>query len=297
MTLDLIAIGIIIISVGSIVFIIAKKFPVISSINTTVLKKHQQDEVKRQLIESRLKRKLSFVSGFYRPKKEEQAQGKESFMKRAQIFIQKLEKKYRDNANTVQQQQNGNGDKTKKQKSLLLEEAKKMIEEERYKEAEDKYIEAISLDNQYIEAYEGLAQLYVAIKDYKHAKETYKYLLKIVTTDEETNGKEKTHVENEKEQGSDSASLNKDIAKYYITLGEVYLLGDELSEAKEHFEEAIKLEPNNPRNLDLLIQTALKSRDTDTVKRYLDKLKEVNPKNEKLELIKKELRNLRKQKV
>ncbi|MBU0597563.1 tetratricopeptide repeat protein [Patescibacteria group bacterium] len=292
MIYDIIAIGIIIICIGAVVFVIAKKFPIISSINTKVLKKHQQEQVKKGLIEYRLKRKFG-VLGISNKKKETNGNGKKkSVVVEFYDFLKRIEKRYRDKIREIEPEDEAT---TGRQKIILLQEARDLAEQEKFKEAEDKFIEIISLDDNFAEAYEGLAALYFEKKDFDHAQEIYEYLLKMETTDKEEKQPSGNTSEQSVEPGDDlkPVSINKEVASYHVGLGEIFLAKGDFKKAMDCFQEAIKLEPNNPRNLDVIIKTAIHLDNRPLAEKYITKLEQVNPENEKVKDFKKEVANLK----
>lgn len=294
MIYDFIATGIIVVCIVIIVIIITKKFPILASINTTVLQKYKQDKIKKGLIEDRLKRKFKafnlgalFKSGSEKPG----SPVFENFYK----YLRILEQRYRDKIRTREPEEK---ETAEKKKIILLSEAKTLFEEEKFKEAEDKYIEVISLDNKYLEAYEGLAETYFKIKDFEHAKEIYGYLIKMNAQDssKKEDQKEISLKEgiNEKEKDySQSTSLSNQVARHQVDLGKVFMATEEYEKALGCFQEAVKLEPNNPRNLDAIIEVAIKLENRTLASEYYNKLKEVNPENEKLKDILKEIGDLK----
>ncbi|MCH7492205.1 tetratricopeptide repeat protein [Patescibacteria group bacterium] len=291
MIYNYIAIGVIIASMGIIIYIISRKFPVISSINTDTLQKHRQNKVKKEIIEHRLKRKLTAfkLTSLFKKDHEGEAQDKGSLLGNLYKSLKGLEKKYQSKIKAIEPQEE---DTVAKNKSLVLKEAESLIAEDKLKEAEDKFIEAVSLDNKFIAAYEGLAELYQKMKDPEHAKEIYQYLIKIhVTNDREapTPGSDRMN-SNEPAQ---SVSLNSQVAGYHFELGEVYLALDEADSALASLKEAVKLEPNNPRILDALVALGISLKDKALAKKYYDQLKEANPENDKLKELQKEIRNLK----
>ena len=291
MIYNYIAIGVIIASIGIIFYIISRKFPVISSINTDTLQKHRQDKVKKDLIEHRLKRKFTSlrIKSIFTNGQGSDTTAKGSLVGKLYESLKSLEKKYRTK---IKEMEPPEEDTAKKNKSLVLKEAETLVAEEKFKEAEDKYIEAVSLDSKFTAAYEGLAELYKKMKDLEHAKEIYQYLLKMYATGGQGSPIAQANGLNGKD-ATQSVSLNSQVAGYQFELGEVYLSLEDTDRAMVHFQEAVKLEPNNPRILDALVEIGIKLNDRALAKTYYDKLKETNPENDKLKEFRKELRKLK----
>jgi len=297
MAYDFLAIGIIIICIVVVVTVVVKKFPILSSINITALKKHKQDKVKRGLIEDRLKRKFKAFN-LRSLSKGESDKPRSPVFEKFYKYLKSLERRYRDRIRAKEPEEKETADK---KKIILLTEAKKLTEEENFKEAEDKYIEAISLDSKHAEAYEGLAETYFKMKDFEHAKEIYQYLIKMNAQDSEDSSSKdavpsKTGLEESNKDLTQPTSLSNQVASHQVDLGGVYMATEDYNKALACFKEAIKLEPNNPRNLDALIEVAIKLEDEILALEYYNKLKEVNPENEKFKDILKEIKFLKKSK-
>ncbi len=302
MILEYIAIGIIIISIGIIIYIAFKKFPVISSINLNAIQKHQQDQVKKGLLEERLVRKFksfnikSLVGSSHDNGKETNANHDSNWFNRTYDRLRSLEKRYKDRIKIQLPQDKAEQEKNK---TILLNEANELAEKEEYKLAEEKYIELISLDKKFNEAYEGLADVYFEMKDYEHAKEIYEYLLKTNSQDDSSIGQlgkiaaKEEKLDQTKEEYIKPISLNNTVASYHVDLGDVYMATSEYKKAMQCYQEALKLEPNNPKYLDSLLTVAIKLHDIFIAEEMFGKLKEANPENEKLEEIKEQIKEIK----
>lgn len=293
MIIEYFAIGIIIVCIGIILYIISKKFPILSSINVESLKKYRHERIKKGLIEDRLKRKFRLLK-LKKIKNGNDVNKKSPILEKFYKYVKNVELKYKEKVHT----ENPQAEDNEKSKMIIVEDAKKFADEEKFKEAEDKYIEAISLDSKFIAAYKGLAEVYVEMKDYDHAKEIYKYILKMNIEDDSTDdslGKIASPEGDAKTAEKDylkTISLNNEAASYHVDLGEVYITTGEYDKALKCFQEALKLEPNNPRNLDAIIEVAIKMEDKELAHNYFKKLKEVNPENEKLEEIANKIKDI-----
>ena len=139
----------------------------------------------------------------------------------------------------------------------LLDEAHKAAENGKFKEAEKRYLEAIKLDSKNIEAYRGLGEMYATQKQYAEAKEIYNFLIKL-----------------------NSVSVNRK-SDYYFNLSSIYKLEGKNSEAYNYALQALELVPNNPRYLDFIIDLSIIEGDKVGARKYVARLKEVNPENQK----------------
>lgn len=131
----------------------------------------------------------------------------------------------------------------------LLSEGSALAAQGKTKEAEQKFIEAISLNPKDTRAYEELGRLYVRLGQWKEASEAFDFLLR----------------------------LNPEDASVHANLGEMEMAKGDVSSAIGHFEQAVALKPANPQLISLLLDAAIAVRRKDLVLRVFARLKEVSP--------------------
>jgi len=130
--------------------------------------------------------------------------------------------------------------------------------------AEASLIEIVSLEQKNLPAFFELADVYSAGKKWAEARQTLGHALKLCKASKE-------HFEGD------------------ITLQKIYFsmalvnesLGD-YKEALDNIAEALELEPNSPRYLDLAITLAIELKNKEYASEMLERLREVNPENAKL---------------
>jgi len=172
----------------------------------------------------------------------------------------------------------------------LLTQAKQLINREEYKQAEDCLLDILALNNNSVEGYKLLAEVYRSRKEYKQAKETLEYLLKLTHNEDSAVysslagvAKERGNLKQAEEDYLKSISLSEDNFLHFLSLSDVYLELEEKEKALEVAQKALILSPNNPKVLDFLINISIIMQDKDLSLKYLDKLKQVNPENYKIE--------------
>ncbi len=244
---------IIICSAAGIAVIIMRKYPQLISVNLDTVQGAREAIVRERIMLERFKRsteklgkKLHFFSRFAWI-----AEGiKKAFLSIRNKLVS-MEERYEMKLKKSEGAKDGG---VSGQINALIEQAEEFIKDEAWQKAESYYIEAISLDNRNKIAYKGLADLYLAQKEYKQAKETLDYLFKLYPQDDE---------------------VHYDLGWAHKCMGDIELsLG--------YFRKAALLEPNNPRNLDILIETCIMVGDKKLAREALKKLKGVNPENQKL---------------
>ncbi len=295
MILDYIALGVLAVSVGGILIVLARKFPVLAAIDTRHLPRHQHHELKADLIESRLYRKVKFLLRHVRGIVSILQIQLLNLRERLRIWIRALEHKYQ-----VPTDQLSSGGRVARDKQItrLLEEGAEFVKSEEYQEAEKKFIEVISLDPRSVGAYKGLGEVYFIMKDFDHAKEVFSHALKLNQKDDSTHARlgniaaQMGHFEEAQAEYLESVALNSQIADHHIDLGETYKELDKQQEALKSFKEAVRLEPNNPRNLDALIEQTIRLKDKKLAIETLRQLRDVNPENQKLKDFQEQIDNL-----
>jgi len=201
--------------------------------------------------------------------------------------VLEIEKNYKKKTTKVPQTHEEKVERNKKT-DLLLAECKDLKVREDYQEAEKKCIEVISLDPKNMEAYYHLGEIYTALKDYEHAKEIYKFLIKLNAQDDIAYsglGDIAAAMGNFQEAKDDyihSIILSSKTASHHLDLCETYMALDDQKNALKSCQAAVKLEPKNPRNLDALLKISIQTKNKSLAVRTFDKLKKVNPENQKL---------------
>lgn len=250
-----IIVGVVIIGcIAAVVVMIVKKSKQLSQIDTSTIPEEKHAEVKSSLMEQRLERKFKTVGSYLGNKT------KPVFVKMADSAhklkdkVISLEKHYKERAKAKQVPTLEKQEETRQKINKLFTEADELYKAESWPEAEKKYLEIIGLDLKNNEAYEKLGWIYYQLKDYVHAKETLEFVKKLNPKDDQI----------------------------YFGLGEICMALDKKEEALLNFKEAVKLSPNDPKNLDKLIESAIEMKDKFLANSTFDKLKQVNPENQKL---------------
>ncbi|MBU0731687.1 tetratricopeptide repeat protein [Patescibacteria group bacterium] len=235
----------------------------LAQLDLDAMKSHRQQKVKTQVVENRMARKYSQAITKIAPTFKKAAQPIKKIGGKLAGKISSLERKYKQEKNEAP--------KTMEQKEVVrqtvnqvLAEGQALMEKEDYAGAEKKYIEVLSEDSKNIEAYKKLADVYSARKDYTHAKETLEFI----------------------------AGLNPKDEMIWRALGDVHNADEDKDNALKYYQKGLDLAPNNPKNIVLVIETSLDLSRKDIAIPAIDKLKEVNPDNQKLTEYLEKLENL-----
>ncbi|MFA6271884.1 MAG: tetratricopeptide repeat protein [Patescibacteria group bacterium] len=257
MILDITALVLVVVSSVVLLVIIFKKFSILATIDVDTVPQERLDQKKDDIIEMRLRRKFEWLRDkimiVVRP-----------LIKIIGSFFRFIYRKALELEKNYQEKSQSKSDKsaTNQQKVLvLMSEGEKLIKEEEYAQAEKKFIQVISMDHMNISAYDNLGKTYTGQKDYEHAIEALQHALKL---DEK------------------NSLTHHDLGMVYKEIGD-------LEKAKMYVKKAVKLDPNNPKYLDYLIEISILSKDKYTAQETFRTLKRVNPENQKLAEMEKQI--------
>ena len=164
----------------------------------------------------------------------------------------------------------------------LFSEAEELIKAEEYGKAEEKLIEIVGLDSKNIQAFKELGCLYYDRKDYNEAKQTLEHALKLLEQDEDIH----------EDSAEDIINKNAVQAGIYFEMSLVERAMDNFQGSLKSINQALKLEPNNPRYLDSKLEISIINKDKPSALDAYEKLAEVNPENQKLKELKKQVDEL-----
>jgi tetratricopeptide (TPR) repeat protein len=131
-------------------------------------------------------------------------------------------------------------------------------------EAEQKFVEAISIQPKCTKAYESLGRLYVQERQWDEAFEAFQFLLRMDAND----------------------------ASVYANLGELAVAQGNTTAAIAHFEKAVSLKPANPQLQALLLNAAIEAKQKELARATFGRLKEISPQFPRLAEFEERLRTM-----
>jgi tetratricopeptide (TPR) repeat protein len=171
----------------------------------------------------------------------------------------------------------------------LLDEAHSFARDELWTEAEHAYLEVLKHDERQLNAYRGLAALYLAQKQYAQARETFQFLDRIHGADDacyaglaeiaEAEGNLRLAERMRKqaiEQNPKQASRHAELARFYLTYDSPHYA---FAEARR----AADLEPDSPSFLELSLESAILVRDRNEAERRYDRWRLLTTDRQKLQ--------------
>jgi tetratricopeptide (TPR) repeat protein len=249
------------ISLSVTVYIVSKKFSALASLDVESIQSEREAMVKERIIGKKLKRKFmlwwTYFSRIIDPVFRSTGKGFKWLYAKLTLLKENYKK---DQPQTI-------SDPITVKDKLSLE-AEDFIKNGDLEGAERKLIEIIGLDSQEISAFIRLGKLYSERKNFDEAEQTFEHILKLC--------------EAQNKDGCDIANILYDIA----TVNEAK---ENFDRALENIKKSLKIEPNNPRYLDMALRISIIKKDKITALDVFNKLMEVNPENQKLVDFKKQI--------
>lgn len=249
---SLVSIIIIAICLVIILAILIKKFPVLAILDVDKIPGQKETEFKDRILKERLERDLAHWSGFF------MKLGK--LLKKRSGFFKKIYETLKARAEHYRRLKKINFPQRQEKLQILLSQSAEDMKNEDFSQAEEKLIEAIRLDNQNLDAFRDLGEVYFLSRKYHEARQTLEHALKLA-------------IKTKQEQIA--AEINFYLAEISYHLKEYDL-------AIEYVYESLSLVPNSPRYLDLLLELSIMKKDKKLASDTLAKLASVNPENQKL---------------
>jgi len=254
---NIIPLLLILISLSVIIVIVSRKFSVLASLNVESLPAEKEAKFKERIISNRLKRNIikywSKASRVLTP-----------LGQLAGGYLKSKLYKLHQAKNIYQENRRVDGSETTDQ---LFSQAEELKKRDDFDGAEKKYIEIIGLDSKNLKAFKELGRIYFEKKEFEEARQTFEHILKLKEDDEE-------------------------IYDIHFNLAEVYQAMGKLPEAVRALKKALKIEPANPRYLDIMLEISIIIKDKALALDTYKKLLKANPENNKLEEFKSKIDEL-----
>jgi len=257
--LTIISLSAIALAVVIILFIIVKKFPALAILDATNVPGEKEAKFKERIIKARVERDLAKWSGFFGRLWIFLSKRLSASLQAQHDNLKKIKTRYRLNNKM------SFADRQRRIKELLVE-ARDLLEKEEEARAEEKLLEIVGLDQKNLGAFFSLGELYERQKKLSEASQTFDYALRLARQRQEA--------------GEEAGEIS--LQEIYFSLAGVEKEAGNLDIALEHIREALELEPNQPRYLDLILDLSIIRKDKDLANESWEKLAAVNPENNKL---------------
>ena len=267
----------------AIIIVVVRKFSVLANLDVDTIQEERESKFKEQIIGNRLKR--NFFKYYSRLARLFAPAGRQVVKFFKWMYQKLLEFKESD------KDAGSSAVDIKETSEQLLTEAEELVKQGDTEKAEDKYIEIIALDSKSIKTFRNLGRLYYEKKNYGEARQTMEHAAKLLEAELiDAVGRE---------AGTEGVNDSQRDEEYSAHLAAIYYDLVLVEQAMENYKEAIKtankalkIEPNNPRYLDIKFEISIIDKDKANALDAYDKLKEVNPENQKLPDFKREISEL-----
>jgi len=239
--------------------LIIRKFPVLAILDVGHIPGEKEAKFKERLVQAKVERDLALISGFFGRIWLWLSKRSATALQDWQARLKKVRINHKVSLKLPWRE------KQERIKGLFLA-AQADLKQEKAGEAEDRLVEIVSLDPKNLTAFVQLADLYAGQKKWPEARETYEYALKLAR------------------HNPDGAAVAAEMTPQQIcfALAGVEKEADDLEAALENVREALELEPNNPRYLDLILDLSIIRGDKNLAQASWEKLAAVNSENQKL---------------
>jgi tetratricopeptide (TPR) repeat protein len=277
-------------SVGVLFYIIWDKLPQLANLDIDNLPEEKFYRKKKEIIYKRMDEKNKIaqtqLAVFLRPLQKLWG----NLQLRFRIYVGKIERLlHYEKMKKQKQEQNLMTKEEKEQKlKLLVSEGQNSLQVGDLDRAEESFIAAIKLDVKSRDAYRGLGDVYFAKGALEESKQTYMFLLQL----DRSNDYAMVKLAEIAEQQNDwqnaikfyeqAVVINDSLSPRFVRLAELLNKVGHPEIAEEAIAQAIELEPQNPKYLDLLIETAILCGDKKIAVKGFEQLRMVNPENKKL---------------
>lgn len=261
-----------IVSLFLIIVIIVRKFPVLAVLSVENIPGEKEASTKKAIIKKRVDRDINKFTGIF---SNSWLAIKDKFLK----FVFFSEKKLKKIKNNYKKKKISWADREKLIKDLFVK-AQEDLGEEESEAAIEKLLEIISMEQRNLLAFFYLAKAYQQSKKWTESEQIFIHALKLA----------------KKRKKEDIFSGDLSLAEIHFSFAEMLKEADKINNALDEAAEALDIEKNNPRFLDLILDLSIIKNDKKSAISYLERLATNNPENKKLIVWKEEIEMLKEKK-
>lgn len=177
----------------------------------------------------------------------------------------------------------------------MLGEANRLSGEGNAQKAERVYLEILKLDARHFDAYRGLGSLYLGARQYKQAKETFNFLVRIKGANDEVFAGLGAIAELEGDLGraedmrKRALSMNVRSPERHAEIANFYMKHGSPEDAWRHARSAYELNPESASALELSVESAILVRDQEEAEKRYEELRLMRYDRSKLQRLKEKL--------
>ena len=294
----------ILLSLAVIIIVIARKFPQLTLLDVESIPEVKMGKKKDELLKKKAEKQAQVNSQkqkemlmpMFNKLKEIQNGFRKTVLQVYKKTLDNVENKKRNRRTIVSgvanitkpiQGSNNRLDDIKK----LLEDGNKSLQDNDLEIAENKFISAIRVDSKNVDAYFGLATVYVKKEEWGEARDTLDFLLKI----DPNNVRALLVLAEVCEQNDDlekaveyyerAAIADDSRAETFAKVGDLLLDINQCDSALEAMRQASELEPENQAYLDKVVEISVKCGNKEIAEEYYQKLRMLDPDNSRLAVL------------
>jgi len=181
---------------------------------------------------------------------------------------------------------------------VLLDDARSLVRDLKWADAERRYLEVLQIDARNADAYRGLGTIYLKQKLYPQAQETFEYLVKAKKADDicyaalaeiaEADG----NPAKAEEMRRKAIEIRPRLANRHAEMAEFYLAQKQAAKAWPFAKRSTELEPKSVKYLELSLEVAIVLGDRIEAKRRYDKLRLLSEDHPKLQSLKERIEGM-----
>lgn len=270
-----IAIPIVVASFGTVIFIVARHWKEIRLLDPMTIKEERERQKREHMITRRFERvRADRLMPLKRLGRAIHRKTQDAYSKTYKR-IQSFETLYRNAKSPFASL----APSTRERIKTLITEARSLVRDLKWGEAERRLLEVLSLDQRHADAYKLLGQMYLKQKLYPQAKETFEFLIKLKKADDATFAGLAEMAEAEEEFAKaetmrlKAAEVSPRNAHRHAELAEYYLERNEPAKAWPSAKRASDLEPTSAKYLELSLDIAIRTGDRAEARRRYDRLR------------------------
>lgn len=284
MIINVISLALIVLCVMGIARIVARYTSVLASIDIETIPEERHAAVKEALILNRFRRKLYSFKALAAIVSEPLRASVRTFKEQARSFhalLLAMKSEYKSKTTIGGASVSlASSVSPEEQCDRRIAQAARLFDEGKLGDAEREYISAIALEQKCIPAYEGLKNVYSEQKQWLEASEVVQCLLRLYGN------------ALKKDEGAEADALSRHIAETSYDLTEIQMTLGKLDDSLKAIKKALKYQENNPKYIHTLIDVHVARGERLKAETALDRLREVNPENQKLEEIQERIAEL-----
>lgn len=275
---------------GVIGFIIWRKIPQLANLDVTNLPQEKANRKKNEII----LRRLDLKSNETKKKLGKKLKPLQAIWGQLQlkfrIYVGKIERllHHEQMVKTKQEHSQLSSEELTNKLKSLVQEGQQYLEAGSFDQAEQSFIGAIKINAKSADAYRGLAETYLRRGAREEAKQTFVFLLQLEPNNDAVMVRlaQMAEEDNDIDQAIEYYQLavvaNDALSPRFAHLADLLLKVGQNEVAKEAIMQAVELEPQNPKYLDFLLETAILCQDKKLATEAFSKLRMSNPENSKL---------------